>query len=134
MIIALSQQNYIIADLVFNRTKIIDSINEARLAGVDLIVFSELNVCGYPPQDLLEQQDFISNIEESISIIADNCKGIAAIIGAPVINHSQKGKKLFNSAIFIDDGIIKHKQFKTHLPTYDIFDEYRYLNITLSLM
>ena len=126
MIVALSQLNFTIADLVGNSKKIMDSIATAKEQGADLIIFSEMSVCGYHPQDLLEQQDFISEVEKSILNIVKSCSGIAAIIGAPVINDSKRGKKLFNSAIFINDGEIIHRQNKTHLPTYDIFDEYRY--------
>ncbi len=126
MIIALAQLNYTIADFQPNSRKIIEHIERAKEAGADLVVFSELSVCGYPPQDLLEQASFMESVNQSVSAIADHCKGIAAIIGAPVINHSNHGKKLLNAALFLMDGQIHFTQHKTHLPTYDIFDEYRY--------
>lgn len=126
MILALAQLNFTIADFTGNTQRIIQYIDKARTAGADLIVFSELSICGYPPQDLLEQESFIRQAEQSVQAIAAACKGIAAIIGAPILNTSKHGKKLFNAALFLEDGEIKFIQRKTHLPTYDVFDEYRY--------
>lgn len=126
MKIALAQQNYHIGNFEKNTSKIIDQIEKAKNDHVDLIVFSELSVCGYPPQDLLEKKSFIEQCEISVEEISKNCTDIAVIIGSPTLNYHQKGKRLYNSAIFIADGEIKFVQNKTLLPTYDIFDEYRY--------
>lgn len=126
MKIALTQLNYHIGNFKQNREKIIAHIEKAKDGGADLVIFSELSVCGYYPNDLLERKEFNQWTQQSIDRIVSACKGIAAIIGAPTINKSQKGKKLFNSAIFINDGKIEHSTHKTLLPTYDIFDEYRH--------
>ena len=126
MKIALAQLNYHIANFEANSQKIIQSIEKAKSKNVDLVVFSELSICGYPPQDLLEQEDFMMQVEQYLDKVVGATSGIAVIIGAPVINKSQRGKKLFNAAIFINDGKVAHIQAKTHLPTYDVFDEYRY--------
>lgn len=126
MKIALAQLNFHIGNFKENTADIINKIEEAKENQVELIIFSEMSVCGYPPQDLLEHKTFIDNCEDAITEIAEYCNNIAAIIGAPTINYHQKGKKLFNSAIFIADSEIKFIQNKTLLPTYDIFDEYRY--------
>lgn len=126
MKIELSQLNYHIGNFESNSEKIIEQIIEAKKSGVEIIVFSELSVCGYPPLDMLEQKDFIESVNTHISKIALNCYGIAAIIGGPSINSNERGKKLFNSAYFLSDGKITFIQNKTLLPTYDIFDEYRY--------
>jgi len=126
MKIALSQLNYRIADFAGNARAIIRTIEKARNDGADLVIFSELSVTGYPPLDLLEQHDFIEEAEKTVMIIAKECTGIAAIVGAPTLNKSHRGKKLFNSAYFIRDGVLEHIQHKTHLPNYDVFDEYRY--------
>ncbi len=126
MKITLAQLNYIIGDFEKNTEKIVRSINEAKLKGSSLIVFSELAVCGYPPLDLLEHKYFIQRTEKSVSVIAEACKGIAAIIGAPVINENQKGKNLYNAALYCADGAVKKVIRKALLPTYDVFDEYRY--------
>jgi len=126
MKIALAQLNYHIGNFEKNTSKIIDQIDIAKSDQVDLIVFSELSVCGYPPQDLLEKKSFIEQCEIAIEEIAPHCKNIAVIIGSPTLNYHKKGKRLYNSAIFIADGEVKYIQNKTLLPTYDIFDEYRY--------
>jgi NAD+ synthase (glutamine-hydrolysing) len=126
MKIALAQLNYHIGNFHQNREKIILHIQKAKTAGAHLVVFSELSVCGYHPNDLLERKEFNQWTQDSIEIIREACTGIAAIVGAPTINDSQRGKKLYNSAIFINDGMISSVTHKTLLPTYDIFDEYRH--------
>ncbi|MFC2152720.1 NAD+ synthase [Bacteroidota bacterium] len=126
MKIALAQLNYHIGNFQKNITKIIDQIEKAKSDQIDLIVFSELSVCGYPPQDLLEKKSFIEQCEAAVEEILPYCNDIAILIGSPTLNYHQKGKRLFNSAIFIADSEVKHVQNKTLLPTYDIFDEYRY--------
>ncbi len=126
MKIALAQLNYHIGNFRENVLKNIEHIEQAKKDKVDLIVFPELSVCGYPPQDLLEKKSFIEQCENAIEEITSYCTNIAVIIGSPTINHHQKGKRLYNSAIFITDGEIKYIQNKSLLPTYDIFDEYRY--------
>lgn len=126
MKIAISQLNYHIGNFDFNEDKIIKDINKAKSNNTDLIIFSELSISGYPPRDFLEFDDFIRKCESSINKIAKHCIGIAAIVGAPSNNTSNKGKRLFNSAWFLNNGKVVHKVNKTLLPTYDIFDEYRY--------
>ncbi len=124
--IALAQLDYHTGNFDFNTNKIINHINDAQKAGADLIVFSELCVCGYPPRDFLEFNDFIEQCEKSVEQIAASCQGIAAIVGAPSKNPEVKGKDLFNSAYLLADGKIAAVRHKTLLPNYDIFDEYRY--------
>ena len=126
MKIALAQLNYHIGNFDLNVSKIINSINKAKDDNVDLVIFSELSVCGYPPYDLLEQADFIFNCNKAVNQIAEKCSGIAAIVGAPSINLNSKGKNLYNSAFFLSEGKIQQVFNKSLLPTYDVFDEYRY--------
>jgi NAD+ synthase (glutamine-hydrolysing) len=126
MKIALAQQDYIIGDFEGNLDKHIQAIRRARAEGARLIVFAELSVCGYPPRDFLEFDDFIRQSEDSVRRIAAECNGIAAVVGAPVPNTTGKGKPLFNAALFLHEGAIKSLQRKSLLPNYDIFDEYRY--------
>jgi len=123
MKIAIAQLNYHIGNFQENSLKIIQHIQKAQAENVDLIIFSELSVCGYPPNDLLERKEFLVWTQQAVEKIVTASKGIAVIIGAPTINISQKGKKLHNSAIFINDGRIEKIIHKTLLPTYDIFDE-----------
>lgn len=126
MKIALVQLNYHIGDFKVNSGKIISAIRQARDSGAELAVFAELAITGYPPRDFLEFDDFILQSEESVLEIAAVCKGIAAIIGAPTRNLTGKGKPLFNSAIFINEGNVQKLTHKSLLPNYDVFDEYRY--------
>lgn len=126
MKVAIAQLNYIIGDFEGNSEKIIQHISKAKADGADLVVFSELSVTGYYPHDLLEKKEFIQKAEVAVARIAKKCIGIAALIGAPRINESDRGKQLYNSAFFLVDGEIKSVHNKTLLPTYDIFDEYRH--------
>lgn len=126
MKIAISQLNFHIGNFQGNTLKITNAIKQAKAGNADMVIFSELSVSGYPPNDLLERKEFIDSAQQAIERIAEVSVGIAVIIGAPTINESQRGKKLFNSAIFINDGKIIKKVHKTLLPTYDIFDEYRH--------
>ncbi len=126
MKIAIAQQNYHIGDFEGNTKKIINAINKAEKNNVDLIIFSELSMCGYPPHDLLEGKSFIEDCLKSVDKIAAECINIAAIVGSPRFNINSKGKKLFNSAFFLSEGKVKQIIDKTLLPNYDIFDENRY--------
>lgn len=126
MKIALSQLNYHIGNFDSNTDKIIAAIEKSSNQHVDLVVFSELAICGYPPKDLLERKDFIERTEKALQKVASACTDIAAVVGAPSINPNEKGKNLYNSAYFISNGKIESIHNKTLLPNYDIFDEYRY--------
>jgi len=126
MKIALAQLNYHIGNFDSNIGKILDCIQKAKKEKADLIVFSEMAISGYPPRDFLEFDHFILKCIESIHQIAAECTDIAAIIGAPGFNAELQGKKLHNSAYFLSDGKVSHIRHKTLLPTYDVFDEYRY--------
>jgi NAD+ synthase (glutamine-hydrolysing) len=126
MKIALVQQNYHIGNFEYNREKIIQGIRLAKENGADLAVFSELSVCGYPPRDFLEFKDFLSRCYASIEIIKTHTHDIGVIVGSPAPNPGLKGKDLYNAAWFLHGGEVKGMVYKTCLPTYDIFDEYRY--------
>jgi NAD+ synthase (glutamine-hydrolysing) len=126
MQIRLSQLNYHIGNFEENVRKIIGEVKSAKADGVDLVVFSELSVCGYPPRDFLEFEDFILRCEKAVAEIATACVGITAIVGAPLRNNVSSGKGLFNAAFVLADGGIRQVVKKSLLPNYDIFDEYRY--------
>lgn len=126
MKIALAQLNYTVNHFEYNKAKMVKAIERAKSDCVDLIVFSELSICGYPPHDLLEREDFIANCDTAINQLSAHCKGITAIVGAPSLNPNPKGKMLFNSAYVLKDGAVVSVHHKTLLPTYDVFDEYRY--------
>lgn len=126
MKIFLAQQNYHIGDFEANTDKIINAIREARKQGGALIVFSELAVCGYPPRDFLEFNDFVDKCLAAVTRIAAEADTIGVLVGAPSRNDHPGGKDLFNSAYFLYEKEIKQVVHKTLLPNYDIFDEYRY--------
>lgn len=126
MKIAVAQLNYHVGNFDGNRDVICDAIRTARNSGAKLVIFSELCITGYPPLDLLDRADFIAKCRKTIGEIAGECKGITAIVGAPVINTNPEGKKLHNSALVLSEGKVIFQANKALLPTYDIFDEYRY--------
>jgi len=127
MQIALAQLNYIVGDISGNSQLILKQIEKATANGTDLIVFSELSICGYPPLDLLERRAFVESslaaIEDIATLVPEE---LGVIIGGPEINSEDEGKLLYNSAFFLNNGKIKNVFRKSLLPTYDIFDEYRY--------
>ncbi len=126
MKIFLAQQNYHIGNFESNTKKIIAAIEEAKGKGGDIIVFSELSICGYPPRDFLEFDDFIRKCYASVDEIKEHADTIAVIVGGPDRNTVAEGKDLFNAAFFLYDKQVLAVVHKTLLPTYDIFDEYRY--------
>jgi len=126
MKIALAQQNYHIGNFELNTRKIIEATQLAKAQGAELIVFSELSVCGYPPRDFLEFDDFVLKCRQAIDTIARYADTIGVIVGAPERNPVREGKDLFNSAWLLYEGKVQAVVHKTLLPTYDVFDEYRY--------
>jgi len=125
MKISLAQLNYHTGNFEENSLKIIETINACK-GNSDLVVFSELAICGYPPRDFLEFNHFLDKIQFHIQEIARHCTEITAIIGAPTPNKSGSGKALYNAAFVLANGKVEKIVAKTLLPTYDIFDEYRY--------
>ncbi len=126
MRIFLAQQNYHIGNFESNTQKIINAIELAKQQGGDLVVFSELSVCGYAPRDFLEFDDFIKKCEEAIDIIKEHADTIGVLVGAPQRNPVKEGKDLFNAAFLLYEKEVKGVAHKTCLPNYDVFDEYRY--------
>lgn len=126
MKIALAQQNYHIGNFDLNVQKIISGIQEAKKQGADLVIFSELCVCGYPPRDFLEFNDFINQCYQALDTIKEHADTIGVLVGAPARNPNFEGKDLFNAAYLLYEKEIKAEVHKTLLPTYDVFDEGRY--------
>ncbi len=127
MKIGIAQLNYLVGDFSGNLAKITDSVHRAAAEGADLVLFSELSVCGYPPLDLLERKDFISRCIQSVNQLAGQIPpDIGVLVGGPEFNPEKEGKLLYNSVFFLHGGEIKQVFRKSLLPTYDIFDEYRY--------
>ena len=99
MKITLAQQNYHIGNFENNTAKIIAAIEEAKAQGPDLIVFSELCVCGYPPRDFVEFNDFVNKCYKSINVIKEHADTIGVLVGSPARNPERDGKDLFNAVI-----------------------------------
>ena len=126
MKICIAQQNYHIGNFEENTNKILCAIEEAKKQGADIILFSEMSVCGYPARDFVEFNDFIEQCYQSIEKIKIAADSIGVLIGSPARNPEKKGKDLYNAAFFLYDQKIIAEVHKTLLPTYDVFDENRY--------
>jgi NAD+ synthase (glutamine-hydrolysing) len=126
MKIALAQINYTIGDFDGNFRKMSECIVTAKIQGCQLIIFSELSVCGYIPSDMLNYDSFIKKCHDSLERLIPLSQNIGIIAGCPVLSRLLEGKMLYNAAFLLQDGQIKQQVNKSLLPTYDIFDEYRY--------
>ncbi len=126
MKIAIAQLNYHIGNFESNQNKMISAIAKAKKQGAVLVVFAELAISGYPPRDFLEFDDFIERCWNATEEVAKACIDIAAVVGLPTKNQNHVGKALYNSAAFLSNGKITDVLHKSLLPTYDVFDEYRY--------
>lgn len=126
MKIVLSQLNYTVGDLEGNVQKMVGHIAKAKEENADLVVFSELSICGYIPKDMLNYRSFIQRCYDALDQLIPETMGISVLVGMPTRSELPEGKSLYNSAVFISEGQIKSTIHKTLLPTYDVFDEYRY--------
>jgi len=126
MKICIAQQNYHIGNFEQNTEKILGAIETAKNQGADLILFSEMSVCGYPARDFVEFEDFINKCYQSIDVIKQAADTIGVLIGSPARNPNKKGKDLYNAAFFLYEQNVVAEIHKTLLPTYDVFDENRY--------
>ena len=123
--VALAQLNLVVGDLEGNRKRIIDAAIKARdELECRFVVFPELTICGYPPEDLLHRNRFLDDCESMLQSLTDAVPEIAMIVGHP---HRQSGK-LFNAATIIDGGRQLATYHKQLLPNYGVFDEKRYFS------
>jgi NAD+ synthase (glutamine-hydrolysing) len=121
MRLALVQLNTVVGDLDGNRARIVERLREARDAGADLVLFPELAVTGYPPEDLLLRPGFVRAAEASLREIATEAVGVVALVGAPLFD-----RDLYNACAVCADGEVKAVYRKRFLPNYGVFDEDRY--------
>lgn len=126
MKIVVAQLNPTVGALEANTEKILASIRKAQRVQANLVLFSELTICGYPPEDLAYHSSFIDAMNLKLSCIAKACARLTIIVGLIRRSTSRGEKHLHNSAAIIHDGKIIGFQDKCLLPTYDIFDERRY--------
>src|SRR3989338_5060964 len=121
--IALAQINATVGDLSGNSKKILANIREAKSKGADLVIFPELALTGYPPEDLLHKPKFIDDELRAIRALARAVTGITAVVG--FVDRDKNGK-LYNAAALIKNGKIESIYHKILLPNYGVFDEKRY--------
>ena len=126
MKIALAQLNTVVGDCRGNLDGVLSSLEKARAQGVDLVVFPEQTLPGYPAEDLLEREEFIDQVEAAFQEAVAACEGIAMVLGTVVRTGNPEGKPIYNSAALVKDREVLGFQHKTLLPTYDVFDEARY--------
>jgi NAD+ synthase (glutamine-hydrolysing) len=122
--IHLAQQAFLVGDIEANVRKILAGIEQARAAGADVLVFPELAVTGYPPEDLLLRGDFIRQSDGAVARIVEASQGIDVVFGAP----RHDGRTLYNSAFWARDGRLRGVYDKFILPNYAVFDEKRYFS------
>lgn len=119
--LALAQLNLTVGDIEGNTKKIIENTKQARERGADIVIFPELAVTGYPPEDLLLKQGFVEDNAAALEKIARETRGITAVVGFVDINSD-----IYNAAAVLHDGRIAGIQHKFFLPNYGVFDEDRY--------
>jgi NAD+ synthase (glutamine-hydrolysing) len=119
--LALAQLNVVVGDLDGNRAKILESLDRARAANADVVVFPELATSGYPPEDLLLRPGFVRAVRESLDEIAAATEGLVALVGTPWFD-----RDLANACAVCAGGRV-HTVYRKHfLPNYGVFDEHRY--------
>lgn len=123
--IAIAQLNFLVGDIEGNAEKVIDAAKNARShLGADAVIFPELTLTGYPPEDLLQRPGLYVRVQDALLKIRQKTAGIDVILGYP--EDSPGGK--YNTAALIRDGNIAHVYHKQHLPNYGVFDEKRHFN------
>jgi NAD+ synthase (glutamine-hydrolysing) len=119
--LALSQMNATVGDIAGNERAILDAIGRAREAGAQLVLFPELALTGYPPEDLLLKEHFLRDARAALERIAADTRGIVALVGFP-----EREDDVYNALAVLADGAIEAVYRKQHLPNYGVFDEQRY--------
>ena len=120
--IALAQMNSMVGDFDYNANKIKGHLKQARKMGADVILFPELAVTGYPPEDLLLKDSFLKHSHKALEKIIPHTRGLTAIVGFAEKNRNN----IYNSAALLCDGKYVGTCRKMVLPNYGVFDEKRY--------
>ena len=121
MRLALCQMNPTVGDIAANAARIREGIDQAREAGADLMLFGELALTGYPPEDLLLREHFLADTRAALTELASDTHGVVAIVGFP-----EHAEHVYNAAAVLADGAVQAIYRKVHLPNYGVFDERRY--------
>ena len=119
--LALCQLNPTVGDIAGNEAKIVAGIADARGAGAQLVLFPELAVTGYPPEDLLLKEHFLADARAALERIAACTAGIVALVGFP-----ERADDVYNACAVLADGSVRAIYRKVFLPNYGVFDEQRY--------
>jgi NAD+ synthase (glutamine-hydrolysing) len=119
--LALCQMNPTVGDIAANAARIRAGLSGAREAGADLVLFGELALTGYPPEDLLLREHFLADAQAALLDLAAETHGVVAIVGFP-----EHGEHVYNAAAVLADGAVQAIYRKVHLPNYGVFDEQRY--------
>ncbi|HFT6993329.1 TPA: NAD+ synthase [Stenotrophomonas maltophilia] len=124
--IAMAQFDFPVGDVAGNTERIIEMIGQARDEyGAELVMFPELAVSGYPPEDLLLRPGFLYECEQAMGRIAAACRGVTAVVGWP----QAAGAVVYNAASVLRDGLVEQTYRKRELPNYAVFDERRYFDV-----
>src|SRR4051794_2364293 len=121
MRVALFQMNATVGDIAGNEAQIRERLAEARDAGAQLVLFAELAVTGYPPEDLLLKEHFLADAQAAVGRIAHDVRDVVAVVGYP-----ERSEDVYNAAAVLADGRVHAVYRKMHLPNYGVFDEMRY--------
>src|SRR5262245_55326183 len=125
--VAVAQIDTTVGDFAGNSRKILEFGRRAEREGADVVLFPELAVCGYPPRDLVERRAFIAESERATARIARATGSSLWVYGSLEKNRARGGRRVFNCAIASRGGRIRARYHKRLLPTYDVFDEGRYV-------
>src|SRR3954449_2729325 len=121
MRIALAQLNPTVGDIAGNEAKVRESLARARGEGAQLVLFPELALSGYPPEDLLLKEHFLADARAAVERLAPDAEDIVAVVGFP-----ERADDVYNAAAVLGDGALQGIYRKVRLPNYGVFDEMRY--------
>lgn len=122
--IALAQLNWLVGDIEGNADRMLRTVDQQRQAGADIVMFSELALTGYPPEDLLYRDDFYRRCDEQLERLRAASDDVAIIVGHPW----RDGGKLYNALSMFWQGALLVRYYKQQLPNYGVFDEKRYFS------
>src|SRR5271155_5431213 len=123
--ISLAQINPTVGDITGNTRKILEYTALAQKSGAEMVIFPELAICGYPPEDLLLKKHFVADNIKALDALAKKVRGIMVIAG--FVDSDALGK-IYNAAAIISDGKLQEVYYKQELPNYGVFDEKRYFS------
>jgi NAD+ synthase (glutamine-hydrolysing) len=131
MKITIAQLNPIVGDIKGNCLRLAEIVKEYHRT-TDLIIFPELYLVGYPPRDLLKRRSFLLQVKKAltkIKLLSRQCPSVGILLGAPLPTGQATGRGAYNAAVLIQNGHEIGRQYKSLLPSYDVFDEVRYFDI-----